>query len=74
MLRELLVILAVVLLVFGTKKLRSIGSDLGGAVRGFRNAMREPKEPPRGIQSDRPDAEFPEVEAAERERRDRNPV
>ena len=73
-LRELLIILVVVLLVFGTKKLRSAGSDLGAAVRGFKNAMREPKQPPRELQSDRPDAEFPEVAAAERERRDRNPV
>ena len=37
--RHLLIILVVVLLVFGTKKLRTIGSDLGGAVRGFKKAM-----------------------------------
>jgi sec-independent protein translocase protein TatA len=37
--RHLLIILVVVLLVFGTKKLRNIGSDLGGAVRGFKKAM-----------------------------------
>jgi sec-independent protein translocase protein TatA len=73
-LRELLIILIVVLLVFGTKKLRSLGSDLGAAVRGFRNAMAEPKQPPRELHSDRPDAEFPEVTAAERERRDRRSV
>ena len=36
---QLLIILAIVLLLFGTKKLRSIGGDLGGAVKGFRNAM-----------------------------------
>ena len=36
---QLLIILVIVLLLFGTKKLRSIGSDLGGAVKGFRNAM-----------------------------------
>lgn len=39
--RELLVILLVALLVFGTKKLKTIGSDLGGAVRGFKKAMEE---------------------------------
>lgn len=39
--RELLVILVVALLVFGTKKLKTIGSDLGGAVRGFKKAMEE---------------------------------
>jgi sec-independent protein translocase protein TatA len=39
--RELLVILVVALLVFGTKKLKTIGSDLGGAVRGFKKAMED---------------------------------
>lgn len=37
--RELLLILLIGLLVFGTKKLRSIGQDLGGAVRDFKKAM-----------------------------------
>lgn len=36
---QLLIILLIVLLLFGTKRLKSIGSDLGNAVRGFRNAM-----------------------------------
>ena len=36
-----LIVLAVVLVVFGTKKLRNIGSDLGGAVRGFKDGMKE---------------------------------
>lgn len=36
-----LIVLAVVLVVFGTKKLRNIGSDLGGAVRGFKEGMKE---------------------------------
>lgn len=38
-LTELLVILAIVLLLFGTKKLRNLGGDLGGAIKGFRKAM-----------------------------------
>ena len=36
-----LIVLAIVLLVFGTKKLRNIGSDLGGAVKGFKDAVKE---------------------------------
>ena len=36
-----IVILVVVVLVFGTKKLRNIGSDLGGAVRGFKDGVKE---------------------------------
>jgi sec-independent protein translocase protein TatA len=39
--KHLLLILVVVLLVFGTKKLRNIGSDLGSAVRGFKKAMND---------------------------------
>jgi sec-independent protein translocase protein TatA len=38
---ELLVILGIVALVFGTSRIRSIGSDLGGAIRGFRSAMKD---------------------------------
>ena len=38
---ELLVILAIVLLLFGTRKLRNLGGDLGGAIKGFRKAMSE---------------------------------
>ena len=36
---ELLVILAIVLLIFGPKRLKSIGSDLGSAIKGFRTAV-----------------------------------
>lgn len=36
-----LIVLAVVLLVFGTKKLRNLGADLGGAVKGFKQAMKD---------------------------------
>jgi sec-independent protein translocase protein TatA len=39
--RELLVILAIALLVFGAGKLKNIGSDLGAAVRGFKKGMSE---------------------------------
>jgi sec-independent protein translocase protein TatA len=36
---QLLIILAIVLLLFGTKRLRNIGSDLGGAFKGFKKAI-----------------------------------
>ncbi len=36
---QLLIILAIVLLLFGTKRLRNIGADLGNAVKGFKGAM-----------------------------------
>lgn len=38
---QLLIVLVIVLLLFGTKKLRGIGSDLGGAVKGFRDSLGE---------------------------------
>lgn len=43
---HLLLILFIVLAVFGTSKLRNIGRDLGGAVKGFKDAMREGEQPP----------------------------
>ncbi|TFH69259.1 Sec-independent protein translocase subunit TatA [Gammaproteobacteria bacterium LSUCC0057] len=37
--QELLIILVIVALIFGTKKLRGIGGDLGGAVKGFKDSL-----------------------------------
>jgi len=68
--RELVIILLVVLVVFGAKKLRNVGSDLGHAVRGFKKAMSDGEEeqssppkqlPPQGVPPQGADAEFPEV-------------
>lgn len=36
---QLLIILAIILLLFGTKRLRSLGSDLGSAIKGFKKSM-----------------------------------
>lgn len=41
---QLLVLLLIVVLVFGTKRLRSMGSDLGAAVKGFRKGMEDEKD------------------------------
>ena len=60
---QLLIILLIVVLVFGTKRLKSIGGDLGGAVKGFRQAMTEPEdeEDNKQLEKDaKPDAEFAE--------------
>ncbi len=40
MLKELIVILVIALIVFGTKRLRNIGGDLGGAIKNFKDAMK----------------------------------
>jgi sec-independent protein translocase protein TatA len=39
-----LIVLVTVLLIFGTRKLRDLGADLGGGMRGFKDAMREAAE------------------------------
>lgn len=38
---QLIIILVIVLLLFGTKRLRNLGGDLGGAIKGFKGAMKE---------------------------------
>lgn len=38
---QLLIVLVIVIAIFGTKKLKTLGSDVGGAVKGFRSAMNE---------------------------------
>ncbi len=46
-----LIVLVVVMMVFGTKKLRNIGSDLGGAVKGFKEGMAS-DEPPKQVKDE----------------------
>ena len=41
---QLLIVLVIVIVLFGTKRLRNIGGDLGGAVKGFRSAMKDGEE------------------------------
>ena len=38
---QLLIVLAIIVLLFGTKKLRGIGSDLGSAIKGFRSSIKD---------------------------------
>ena len=38
---QLLIILVIVIMIFGTKRLKSLGSDLGGAVKGFRKSLQD---------------------------------
>ncbi|WP_299491940.1 Sec-independent protein translocase subunit TatA [uncultured Shewanella sp.] len=51
---QLLIIALIVVLLFGTKKLRSLGGDLGGAVKGFKNAMSSEEEK-KAIKENTPD-------------------
>jgi len=56
---QLLIVLLIVLAIFGTKRLRSLGSDLGSAVKGFRSAMDEgEKDPAAQLDDQSTDASF----------------
>jgi sec-independent protein translocase protein TatA len=57
--KELLVILVVVLLIFGAKKLKTIGADLGSAVRGFKKSMND-GDTVESVKQLKADAEFSE--------------
>ena len=61
---QLLIILLIVLAIFGTKKLRTLGSDLGGAVKGFRKAMNEADDTAEQLK-DSSDADFDNTPAEE---------
>ncbi len=43
---HLIIFLVIIVVIFGTKKLRNIGSDLGGAVKGFKDGMKDGGEKP----------------------------
>lgn len=63
---QLLIVLVIVVLIFGTKRLKTIGGDLGGALKSFRKAMDTDEEKQRKedeskrLASGEPDAEFAE--------------
>ena len=47
-----LIVLLIVVLIFGTKKLRNVGEDLGGAVRGFKEGMKGSEDPLKQVGND----------------------
>ena len=49
---QLLIVLVIVLAIFGTKRFRSLGSDLGNAVKGFRSAMTDAEETKEELSND----------------------
>lgn len=48
---QLLIILAIVVMLFGTSRLRNLGGDLGSAIRGFRDSMKQDKTDPTADQN-----------------------
>ena len=70
---HLLIILVIVMLIFGTKRLKSIGGDLGGAIKGFKKAMdtddgQVGRRRAESLESDEQDAEFPEQKKEDKSR------
>jgi sec-independent protein translocase protein TatA len=68
---QLAIVLLIVVLIFGTKRLKSIGSDLGSAMKGFKSAMddeNKDKAEPKRLDSAEPDAEFPEQKQDDKSR------
>ena len=63
---QLLIVLAIVILIFGTKKLAGMGNDLGGAVKGFRKAMGDADEDEEKARLNRQDAEFTEADSEDK--------
>jgi len=68
---QLLIVLVIVLAIFGTKRFRTLGSDLGNAVKGFRSAMSEAEETKEQLKDDSgEDADFDNTPANETTRKD----
>ena len=65
-----LIVLLIVVLVFGTKKLKNIGADLGGAVKGFKDGVKDGST----TASAEPPAPAPQVTAAQKVATDANTV
>ena len=63
---QLLIILVIVLAVFGTKRLSTLGSDLGKSVKGFRSAMNEAEESADQLNDSSSDADFDSTSAEEK--------
>jgi sec-independent protein translocase protein TatA len=67
---QLVIVLGIIILLFGTKKLRNLGGDVGSAVKGFKKAMSDDalaEEPKKQIEQEQKDAEFKTADAAKTE-------
>ena len=67
---QLVIIAVIVVLLFGTKKLRGIGGDLGGAVKGFKKAMKEEGDKETPEVEDKSDENFKNEHKAEQKDKD----
>ncbi|WP_367122773.1 Sec-independent protein translocase subunit TatA [Sulfurivirga sp.] len=70
---QLLIILAIVLVLFGAKRLRSVGSDLGAAIKGFKQSIKEEETKPEAVEQKQPDGQVFEAKAEEKKSDDTAP-
>lgn len=63
---QLLIVLVIVILLFGTKKIKSLGSDLGSAVKGFKNSVSDPDDKANLESKSDDDADFAKSERNEK--------
>jgi sec-independent protein translocase protein TatA len=61
---QLVIVLGIIILLFGTKKLRNLGGDVGSAVKGFKKAMNDDSADQKKIESEDKDAEFKKDDVA----------
>lgn len=59
---QLLIILAIIIMLFGTKRLRTLGSDLGSAVKGFRKSMQDDTGSDKPAENDQADGQATPVD------------
>jgi sec-independent protein translocase protein TatA len=64
--QHLLLTLAIVVLIFGTKRLKNVGSDVGDAIKGFRKAMQDGKEDPKLVEGEHSVLSSNPIDAAKR--------
>jgi sec-independent protein translocase protein TatA len=73
---QILIILVIVILLFGTKKLRNMGKDLGGAVKDFKSSVKEEEtkqpEEPQKIEQKEADADFADLNKTQETKKDKN--
>ncbi|HEX4501053.1 MAG TPA: Sec-independent protein translocase subunit TatA [Scandinavium sp.] len=64
---QLLIVVVIVVLLFGTKKLSSLGSDLGASIKGFKKAMGDEDGKPEQKETSAQDADFPAKSLSEKQ-------
>lgn len=70
---QLLIIALIIVLLFGTKKLRSLGSDLGGALKGFKSAMKDDEDDAKKTGEQQLEADSDKADAESSTTRTENP-